>query len=226
MKKNIEVELKFQILDEPKIKEFLRNFKFIDEKRVVDIYLDTEDGDLYKKGIFVRIRDNKKLDFKFNLTDFQNQDKISMHEHCDEFSFSLPLSVASVESINKICRILSLKEITRPSLDELKAKNNLIDSIITDKIRQKFTDGKFEFLFDNVKGLGKFIEIEFLASERDDLEEIKREMRKRLKDLKLKLITTGYNEVYWRKHNFNLYLQGRYLFEEDYEKHRPSSKNH
>jgi len=223
MEKNIEVELKFQVLDEPQIKEFLKNLRFINERRVVDIYLDTKDGDLYKKGIFIRVRDNKGLDFKFNLADFQNQDKVSMHEHCDEFSFSLPLSNDSIESINKISRILSLKEITNRSLEELKAENNLIDSIVIDKIRQKFTDGKFEFSFDDVKGLGKFIEIEFLASEKDDLEKIKKEMRKRLNGLKLKLTTTGYNEVYWRKYNFNLYLQGRYLFEEDYDKYR--SKN-
>ena len=220
MKRDIEVELKFQVLDEPQIKEFLKNLDFIDKKRVVDIYLDTEDGDLYKKGVFIRIRDNKNLDFKFNLADFQDQDKLSMHEHCDEFSFPLPLSNDSLGSINKICRILNLREITSSSLEELKTKNNLIDSIMIDKIRQKFTDGRFKISFDDVKYLGKFIEIELLASEKDDLEEIKKEMRKRLNGLRLKLITTGYNEVYWRKHDFNLYLQGRYLFEEDYEKYR------
>lgn len=218
MEKNIEVELRFQVLDEPQIKEFLKNLKFIEERRIVDIYLDTKNEGLYKKGIFIRIRDNKKLDFKFNLADFQDQDRISEHEHCDEFSFSLPLSNDSMEPVNKICRTLNLREITRPSLEELKAKNNFIDSIKIDKTRRKFTDGKFEVSFDDVKGLGKFIEIEFLASERDDLEEIKKEMREKLDGLKLKKITTGYNEVYWRKYDFNLYLQGRYLFEEDYEK--------
>jgi len=224
MKENIEVELKFQILDEDQINKFLKNLKFIDTKRVVDVYLDTKEGDLYKKGIFIRIRDDKKLEIKFNLVAFQNQNGLSRHEECNEFSFSLPPSKDSVDSINKICRTLNLKKIAIPSIEELKNKNNLIDSMIIDKVRRKYTDSKFEYSFDDVKGLGKFIEIEFSASKEDNLEIIKNEMREKLKSLKLKLITTGYNEVYWRKYNFDLYLQGRYLFEEDYKKYRPEIK--
>lgn len=219
--KNIEVELKFQILDEDQIKRFLKKLKFINAGRMVDVYLDTKEGNLYKKGIFVRIRDNKKLEIKFNLDAFQNQNGLSRHEECSEFSFPLPLVKNSINTINEICRKLNLKEIAISSIEELKNKNNLIDSMVIDKIRQKYTDGKFEYSFDDVKGLGKFIEIEFLTSKENNFEEIKNEMRKRLKGLKLKLITTGYNEVYWRKYNFNLYLQGRYLFEEDYKKYRP-----
>lgn len=218
--KNIEVELKFQVLDPAQLENFLGGFQFIDKKRMVDVYLDTKDGDLYKKGIFVRIRDSKKLDFKVNLADFQNQDKISWHEQCSEFSFSLPLVGTSVGPINKICKTLNIKEIVSPNVEELKCRNDLIDSMVIDKIRQRYSDGRFEYSFDDIKGLGKFIEIELLASPEDNLEEIKDDMRARLRGLKLKLITTGYNEVYWRKYDFNLYLQGRYLFEEDYEKYR------
>lgn len=221
--KNIEVELKFQVLDDAQIDKFLGGFQFVDKKRIVDIYLDTRGGDLYKRGIFVRVRDNKKLDFKFNLADFQNQNKLSRHEHCNEFSFSLPILEVSVAPINEISRILTMKEISNPDLEEFKNKNNLIDSMIIDKFRQRYSDGRFEYSFDDVKGLGKFIEIEQMASPEDNLEKIKDEIRKKLDHLKLKLITTGYNEIYWRKHDFNLYLQGRYLFEEDYEKYRPQS---
>jgi len=223
MSKNIEVELKFQVRDSAQIERFLENLEFINKKRVVDVYLDTKDGDLYKRGIFIRIRDNKKLEFKFNLADLQNQNKLSWHEQCDEFSFPLPLGMDLVGSVNKICRILNLREIITPSLEELRNKNKLIDSVVIDKIRREYTDGRFKYLFDDIKDLGNFIEIEFLASREDNFEKIKNEMRKKLKNLKLKLITAGYNEVYWRKYNFNLYLQGRYLFEEDYEKYRPKS---
>jgi predicted adenylyl cyclase CyaB len=220
MEKNLEVELKFQVLDELQTKNFLKNLKFLGEKRNVDVYLDTKDGDLYKRGIFIRIRDNKKLEFKFNLADIQSKE-FSKHEHCDEFSFPLPLTQDSIRKINEVCRILGLKEAL--SLEELKSKNNLIDSIVIDKVRQKFTDGKFEYSFDDVKDLGKFLEIEYRASSDEDAEKIKEEMREKLKGLNLKLITTGYNELYWRKNNFELYLQGRYLLEEDYEKYRKNT---
>jgi adenylate cyclase class IV len=218
--KNVEVELKFQVLDAMQMEKFLSNLRFIDEKRVVDVYLDTKEGSLFKKGLFVRIRDDKKLDFKFNLTDFQDQNKLSRHESCSEFSFTLPLLEDSVVPINEICQILNFEKIVKPDLSEFKNKNELIDSMTIDKARRRYNDGKFEYCFDDVKELGKFIEIELMASPEDNLEEIKNEMRERLSGLQLKLITTGYNEVYWRKYDFNLYLKGRYLFEEDYEKYR------
>jgi len=222
--RNVEIELKFQVLNENQIKEFLKNLKFVNTKRIVDLYLDKNESDLYKKGVFIRIRDDRKLDFKFNLVDFQNQNKLSWHEQCNEFSFPLPLAEESVDSINKICKVLGLQEIATPNLEEFKNRNNLINSVVIDKIRRKYTDGKFEYSFDKIKGLGKFIEIELLTSEESDIEKIKNEMREKLINSNLKLVTTGYNEVYQRKYNFNLYLQGRYLFKEDYEKYRPEIK--
>ncbi len=221
MGKSIEIELKYQVPDEAQIREFLKEITFVNAKRIIDIYWDTKGGDLYKKGIFIRVRDNKTLDFKYNLADFQNLKKVSMHEQCDEYSFPLPLTDESLKAINQNCRILGLIEISKPDLGELKLRNNLIESVIIDKIRQKFKDEEFEYSFDNVKGLGKFLEIEAEGQEGQDFEEIKKRIREKVKNLKLKLITTGYNEVYWRKYNFDLYLQGRYLFEEDYKKYRP-----
>lgn len=220
MKRYIEIELKYQIINEDQIQKFLKKSFFVNKKRIVDIYLDTKEGNLYKKGIFIRIRDNKTLDFKYNLKDSKNLNKVSMHEQCDEYSFPLPLTNDSIKAINQNCRILGLIEISNPDLGELKVKNNLINSVIIDKIRQKFREGEFEHSFDDVKGLGKFLEIEIEGQEGEDFEEIKNRIRKRVKNLKLKLITAGYCEAYWRKYDFNLYLQGRYLFKEDYKKYR------
>ncbi len=207
---SIEIELKFQILDETQIKEFLKNLDFISRKRIVDIYLDTKDADLYKKGFFIRIRDNKTLDFKFNLEDLEKK-----HEHCEEHSFSLPLTSNSLEKINKVCKVLDLIGIMNPSLEELKTKNNFIDSMVIDKIRQRYKDENFGFCFDDVKNMGKFLEIEAHVSNEKNIEKIKNRMREKIKNLKLKLITTGYNELYWKKHNPEIYKQGKYHLEED-----------
>jgi predicted adenylyl cyclase CyaB len=213
MKKNIEIEFKFQVLDKEQIENFLKNLNFIGEKKIVDIYLDTEKGDLYKKGVFIRIRNNKTLDFKFNLEDFQNLKMKSNHEHCDEYSFPLPLTNESIESINQVCKILSLQGIEAAALEELKNINNFTDSMIIDKVRKKYSDGEFEYSFDDIKELGLFLEIEAHASDKKNLEKIKEEMKKKIQNLKLKLVTTGYNELYWRKYNFELYKQGRYFLE-------------
>ena len=221
MKKYIEIELKYQIKDENQIQEFLKKITFVGKKRIVDTYLDTKDGDLYKKGIFIRVRDNKILDFKYNLEDFRNLNQVSSHEQCDEYSLPLPLTNDSIKVINKNCKILGLVGISNPDLEEFKIKNNLINSVVIDKIREKFRDGEFEYSFDDVKRLGKFFEIEKEGKEGENFKEVKREIRERVKDLKLKLITAGYCEAYWRKYDFDLYLQGRYLFKEDYKKYRP-----
>lgn len=146
MKEDIEVELKFQILDEQQTMDFLENLSFISEKRVVDVYLDTKDANLFKKGFFVRIRDNKTLDFKYNLEDIENK-----HEHCEEHSFSLPLTIDSLDSLNRVCKILGLAEIKNPALEELLTENNFINSMIIDKTRKTYKDEDFVFCFDGVK---------------------------------------------------------------------------
>lgn len=220
MEKYIEIELKYQIIDENQIQEFLKKFFFVSKERVVDVYLDTKDGDLYKKGIFIRVRNNKILDFKYNLEDLRTLNKVSMHEQCDEYSFPLPLTNDSIKVVNQNCRILGLIGIFNPDLEELKVKNNLINSVVIDKIRKNFRDKELKYSFDDVKRLGKFFEIEKQGREGEDFEKAKGEIRKRVKNLKLKLITAGYCEAYWRKYDFNLYLQGRYLFKEDYKKYR------
>ncbi|OGI12075.1 hypothetical protein A3K64_01895 [Candidatus Micrarchaeota archaeon RBG_16_36_9] len=208
--KNIEIELKFQILDENQARNFLKSLDLINKKRIVDIYLDTRDAKLYKNGFFIRIRDNRTLDFKYNLRDMEGK-----HEHCEEHSFSLPLKVDSLDEINQVCKALGLLGISSPSLEEFKIKNNFIDSMIIDKIRELYKDEDFGFCFDDVKEMGEFLEVEAYASKEENLEEVKNKMRERIKGLKLKLITTGYNELYWKKHNIEIYKQGKYFLEED-----------
>lgn len=223
MQKNIEVELKFQILNVKEIENFLKGLTFVSKKPNLDRYLDTQDAQLYKKGIFIRIR-NKKLDFKFNPLDWKNPDEYSDHSHCDEYSFRLPLAKSALPEINKALVLLKLNKIKTPSVEVLRESNKFVESVIIDKFRTKYKDKNFKYSYDEVKDLGKFLEIETFAQRRDDLEGIKNKMRKRLKNLKLKYISTGYNELYWRKHDFQTYLTGRFLLEEDYPKYRPTLK--
>ncbi|HUW21444.1 MAG TPA: CYTH domain-containing protein [Candidatus Bathyarchaeia archaeon] len=220
MKKSIEIELKFEILDPSQIEHFLESLKFVLKKRIVDVYLDTPDANLFKQGIFIRIRNNKKLDFKFNPKHFGGHGSYCLHDHCQELSFALPLKTDAVAAANRICSVLGLKKIIDPNLAGLKQANHLIESVVIDKLRRSYQDSKFSYDLDDVKNLGLFLEIESLVSTDENIEKIKKEMITRLKNLKIKHLNVGYNEIYWRKHNFNLYLQGLYLLEEDYQKYR------
>lgn len=213
--RNIEVELKFQILNGNQIKNFLKNLIFLKKKQEVDVYLDTPNGDLYKKSIFIRIRNNKTLDFKYSLAVIENRKKINKDENFEDYSFSLPLTKSSLLKINQICKVLGLQRMKTLNLERFKANNHLINSITIDKIREKYKDKKFEYCVDGVKELGRFLEIETLVSTEEESKKLMKEMRNKVKRLKLKEITTGYCGLYWRKHNFNLYRQARYILEED-----------
>lgn len=46
--KNIEIELRYEVLDQQALTSFLQHLDFSETKQIVDIYLDTYDAQLYK----------------------------------------------------------------------------------------------------------------------------------------------------------------------------------
>lgn len=226
MPRIIEIESKFEILDIKNLQDFLSTLTFIDKKRVTDQYYDTKEGNFFKQGVFIRNRDGKKLDFKFNLEDFQNQDFTNNHEHCDEFSYQFPITIDQLPKINRVCKILSLKPFTSTpdtstnshkslALQKWLKDNFLKESILIDKVRKTYRDDTFLYQIDVVNKLGTFLEVEANVTERNLINQIKEEMKQRVKTLDLKLISTGYYELYLKKYSSDLYLQGKYVLEED-----------
>lgn len=224
MSRSIEIELKFEVLDRAEIARFVEPLEVIGKKRIVDVYLDTQEGDLFKRSIFVRIRNNATFDIKFNQEDFSKSlyDTIE-HTHCDEVSVQLPFTESSITTVNETLKTLGLKPMTSLSLDDFMQRNNLIRSMIIDKERTSYDDGEFHIDRDTVDGLGEYLEIEKMTDEHADHDNISREMKEHLKGLQLKHVDVGYNELYWRKHNFDLYLRGKYLLIEDRKKYRSES---
>lgn len=214
------IELKFEILDQRGLKRFVKNLKVVETRRIVDTYLDTMGADLFRRGIFVRIRNGKKFDIKFNEEDFiKGGNADTAHTHYDEVSHALPLSEDSVRSINRTLKVLGLVPMACPSIEDLARRNNLVESVTIDKRRVSYQDGGFRIDIDDVRGLGRYLEIERMADESVDHERILNAMRHHLKGLGLRHVDVGYNELYWRKHDFDLYLQGKYLLDEDRSKY-------
>ena len=119
----------------------------------------------------------------------------------------LPFTEDSITTVNETLKTLGLKPMTSPALDEFMQRNNLIRSLIIDKQRTSYSDGEFHIDMDTVEGLGEYLEIEKMTDEHADHDKILRQMKERLKGLQLKHVDVGYNELYWRKHNFDLYLR-------------------
>lgn len=216
MSRSIEIELKFEILQPDEVNAFVKKLSLVGEKRIVDVYLDTQDGGLFKRGIFVRLRNHKTLDIKFNKEDiYKTTQEDLAHTHCDEVSKLLPLSAADLSSINETLQYLGLAAMSSPSIDEFKQHNHLVESVIIDKQRRTYKAADFHIDIDIVKDLGGYLEIEYMTNEKADRERIIKRMHDYLRGLHLHYVDTGYNELYWRKHNFAVYLQGKYLLPED-----------
>ncbi len=205
-----EVELKCEIRESELVEKFLSDGEVKNiESSQVDKYYDNKDFSFFKQGIFIRIRDNKKLDFKYSFED----DK---HEYCQENSFELPLRMEKSESFNKILKTLGLKPlddvISLPSFLKL---NNLMEVVVIDKARTLVSKDGLNFYIDDVKGLGKFIEIEGIPNQLSDIKIMIANIKDIVKKLNLKKLSTGYVEIYLRKYNHTIYKQGKYLLEED-----------
>ncbi len=224
MARSIEIELKYEVLDRTEVMRFVDKLKLVERKRILDVYLDTNIADLFKRGIFMRMRNGKKFDIKFNLEDIAKglNDRIE-HTHCDEVSIALPFTPDSMAAANQTLHALDLAPMTEPSLENLKQRNRLIESMTVDKLRTTYADGDFHIDLDKVKDLGEYLEIEQMVDERADRDAVVGRMRQYLTGLSLKHIDVGYNELYWREHNFERYLEGKYLLIEDRRKYRPQT---
>lgn len=65
MNNPVEMEKRFRVHGDD-LESFLKNKHFVSSKVVRDEYLDTLDGLFYQDGIYLRVRNEQSLDFKFN----------------------------------------------------------------------------------------------------------------------------------------------------------------
>jgi adenylate cyclase class IV len=210
----IEIELRYEVIDRDQLARFLAPLKQLHRKRDVDIYFDNAQGMLYQKGIFIRTRNGKKLDFKFNRATLENPD-LAIQDYCEEHSFALPIQESDLPRINELLMSLNLKPVATAGLEHIKAANNFIDYYTVDKMRTSYAHKAFTICVDEVANLGTFLEIELMAQNIENLEMIKQEMELFLAGLKLRPLRTGYGTLLLRKNNFVQYLQGRFILEED-----------
>lgn len=200
----IEIELKYELESRLKL-----NLNSSSEKIVEDIYYDTSDYKLLKSGNFLRIRNNKSLDFKLNANDLS-------HLYCKETNFDL--NDSNIDSINSILNSLgidekfnSVKDLTSnlkvlAPIKKMRTTYNLEDSIVMS--------------MDEVEDLGYFLEIEYDLDkdEVDDADYYKNLLIEALKkyhiyDKLSREVHIGYVELYLKKYNMEAYKLG--IYQED-----------
>lgn len=211
---NIEIELRYELINTIGLADFIQTLTLVHTKRVVDIYLDTTHADLIAQDIYIRIRDNKKIDIKFNRACLTDK-SLELQPYCEEYSFALPMAQDQLQKFNHIITDLNLIPVTVPDFTLFKTANCLIEHRTVDKIRTTYTSNDLTIMIDQVKNLGMFLEIEVMAANTNSLDTVTNRMRALLTPLHLKPLKTGYDSLILRKQNFSQYLRGRFVLEED-----------
>ncbi len=212
MSNPIEMEKKFQVLHS-NLDEFLKNKHFISSKRVVDQYLDTPGGLFYQDGIFIRVRNEKSLDVKFN-PDHLGVKNVTDHTVCHEYNMALPFEFSSIHVFETLEKMIPIKCPTPYTYDEFLKVNNLQTLVTLDKNRKAYEDNTFIIAVDEFADFGTFLELE--AKNNDMPKEVfLDEVEKATKGMEIKEFNSGYIELRLRNINESLYLKGKYLVDQE-----------
>ncbi|MCL2440041.1 MAG: CYTH domain-containing protein [Alphaproteobacteria bacterium] len=207
----IELELKFAVERAPAA---LAALQLLKEKSQVDVYYDTPDYALLKRGGFLRIRNGARMDFKGDFSFGSVQ-----HDYCNETNFDIFSIVDKSEAINKLLNLYKIPALgSYENFDDMIAKNNLQILATIDKSRREYKLGDMKIALDDTKNIGLFIEAETEAPDDTSHEELmKRKARMHADLIEHKIISPaappvkiGYVELYLARHNPAAYELGLY----------------
>lgn len=164
MAENIEIELKFPLNNPERIIEFLNKFAKQEKKDISqkDTYYNAPHRDFVKVKYpfeWLRIRETPK-GFSLDYKHF-HPENVKVTDYCDEFE----TKIENAESLKKIFENLNFKEL-----------------VCVDKTRSTWLFKDVEIAIDDVKGIGRFIELE-LKKEVNNPKEGKEYLYQILKEL-------------------------------------------
>lgn len=201
----IEVELKLKVENFPN----LESLDKIKEKRILDIYYDTEDYKLLIGGNFLRIRNNESIDFKLNVGD-------NSHLYCKETNFEKE-KFSQYKQIEEIFNSIGVQYNSNyTTFEEFLNVNKLLKLAVVDKHRVVYKVDDLEICYDKVEGLGKFIELEMDFDENADVDfgNLKEVIFSKFKEIAqisdFSLVNIGYVELYLKQYNKKAYELGKF----------------
>lgn len=207
----IELELKYELNTIP---SSVGKLKIIKQNEQEDIYYDTPNYDLLRKGNFLRVRDGKRMEFKLFAGD-------TSHLFCQETVYNLDSFDSNQENINKILASLDLKPVENlNSFKQICDINNLQILCPIVKHRTSYTyDENCTISIDQVDNLGLFMEDEIMINSESlstsQANQIKEQFVTNLQNSEIltgneKKVNVGYVELYLLKHNIEAYNLGMY----------------
>jgi adenylate cyclase class IV len=157
MKENLEFEIKSEINpDNDKLSKFILQLPTAVAKlSITDVYYDTQTSELYKKGIFIRVRNDNRFEIKCDT------DQLLTHTKTENFKFHTPLSTSDFKEISLFLRhhIVEISSRTKSVFEAF----GLIELVKIEKFRKEYSFNNLIISIDDVLGLGKLKEVQLLT---------------------------------------------------------------
>jgi len=202
----IEFELKCELSPQllAKVRAKVQGMTFQGTTHNHDVYYDTPTWELLRRAVFVRVRNQQQLEFKFN------EEIDPKHGQVNERVFPLQGSPLEVDRVNTLFRYFLPTWIPAPTVEEARRANGLIEFVTIDNTREAYTGEQIILSLDHVEGLGDFLEIETHCEEDADTSEAQARLQAFVSDLQVQHINVGYVELWLARHNPAAYQAGKY----------------
>jgi adenylate cyclase class 2 len=202
----IEIELKCEVSPQllEKVREKTQGMEFNGTVHNQDIYYDTPTWDFLRRAVFLRVRNNRTVECKFN------EDITQEHGQAHERVFPLQASSTQADKMNALFTYFLPRWIPAASFAEAVKKNGLIELVRIDNTREAYSSEDVTLSIDHVEGLGDFLEVETHCEEETDTRQARARLQAFVSDLHVQHINVGYVELWLSKHNPEAYQVGRY----------------
>ena len=172
-----------------------------------DTYYDTEEFDLLRQAVFVRVRNHQCLEFKFN------EQAAPAHIQSTERVFSLMPEPQQAAEMNALFSRFLPHWRSANTVEEVLHQNDLIELAHIENQRVQYTYDDLLVCVDQVEGLGDFVEIEAQCEEGSDtsqVETLEAQVQCFAADFAARQVRVGYVELWLQKHHPQAYQVGKY----------------
>lgn len=199
----IELEFKYSVDNFPKL---MGQFIEQPEIHILDTYYDNADYGLLHTGVFVRQRE-ARIDIKYLVSEYDNSVCNEYNIKYDEFNVQNTKLLSILSKLN-----LAFSGAT---FEDFLQENKLQVLLKIDKTRKEYRSKNATICFDEVQGLGRFVEVESTFPELNDISSAKVALQEIVRQKicfggKYLEEQTGYVELYLKRYNATAY--GRCLF--------------
>lgn len=222
----IEVELKFGLTAQVRQQLEARlavmpSVQFIGQVTSTDVYYDTAQYDCLRRAIFVRIRDQKRVEIKFHRDDDPE------HIQSIERTFPVQATPEQMQEFNSLCAHLLPAWRAAATIEQALQASGLEAFVFIKKQRMVYTCRATTLCLDRVEELGDFLEMEMLCEEQTEVggaKEARASMQEAMTHLHrfvtelalpaLKPVEVGYVELWLYRYLPHAYRLGRYQMKE------------